>query len=375
MFKEICAKIQAITGRDVGSRGMAKLVVAGDLEIAGALFAAASSTVVLTGFPCRLTCSPPTETDGPSGAAALALGASRLGAPCAIAVDDSSSAVLSSCARAVGLSSPSFELLSFPPRSHWTPADTTRMLAALNNYQHAIAVERAGVAIDGTYRTMRAKVMDEFVAPLDVFLTAGTAAGAGPAVPPCHAPGQDDGQQLAAPPSTKSAHEAAAALVPGFPTSTLALPARTSSGIGDGGNECGMGKVAGAVREHITNGQVIACVTPADALVAAGVSNWGAWAVLAAAEAAVRCSAQKTLPAVYPSPLPAALELVLARPAGCLLPSDEEERALSKAQCEAGAGDGITGAMDGSVDGMPLEVHLQVLAQVRAVLTEYFPAP
>ncbi len=40
-----------------------------------------------------------------------------------------------------------------------------------------------------------------------------------------------------------------------------------------------MGKVLGKVREKIRNGEVMACVTPTDFLIAAGVSNWGGYAI------------------------------------------------------------------------------------------------
>lgn len=41
-------------------------------------------------------------------------------------------------------------------------------------------------------------------------------------------------------------------------------------GVGDGGNELGMGKVKDAVKKHIKNGDVIACDVEADFTVVAG---------------------------------------------------------------------------------------------------------
>lgn len=43
-----------------------------------------------------------------------------------------------------------------------------------------------------------------------------------------------------------------------------------NEGIGDGGNELGMGKVKEAVRRHIKNGDVIACDVEADFTIVAG---------------------------------------------------------------------------------------------------------
>lgn len=42
------------------------------------------------------------------------------------------------------------------------------------------------------------------------------------------------------------------------------------SGVGDGGNELGMGRVKEAVKKHIRNGDVIACDVEADFAVIAG---------------------------------------------------------------------------------------------------------
>ena len=53
----------------------------------------------------------------------------------------------------------------------------------------------------------------------------------------------------------------------------------STTSIGDGGNELGMGKVKEQVENHVKLGEQIACVVPSDYLVAAGVSNWGGYAI------------------------------------------------------------------------------------------------
>lgn len=53
-------------------------------------------------------------------------------------------------------------------------------------------------------------------------------------------------------------------------------------GIGDGGNEIGMGKAHKQVIDHIDNGQQIASAVTTDHLITAGVSNWGGSALVAA---------------------------------------------------------------------------------------------
>ena len=55
----------------------------------------------------------------------------------------------------------------------------------------------------------------------------------------------------------------------------------TTIGIGDGGNEIGMGSLpAEIIAKDIPNGPLIAAQTPSDYLIVAGVSNWGAYGLL-----------------------------------------------------------------------------------------------
>ena len=178
-----------------------------------------------------------------------------------------------------------------------------------------------------------------------------------------------------------------------------------------------MGKVIEKVREYIPKGNVIACATSADHLIAAGVSNWGAWGVLAAAEGAIRygiaandvdgrglpvdvltCVEKATLhlmgseeseasttttknvsitkathqqhkKGIFPSNSDQPFQ---PPPGSWLLPTDSEEKDLVCAMNASGAADGITGERDGSVDGMALEKHLQVLRELRAIVVTEF---
>lgn len=45
------------------------------------------------------------------------------------------------------------------------------------------------------------------------------------------------------------------------------------TGIGDGGNELGMGKVKAAVKAHMPNGSLIACDVAADFAITAGKAH------------------------------------------------------------------------------------------------------
>lgn len=57
-------------------------------------------------------------------------------------------------------------------------------------------------------------------------------------------------------------------------------PRITTIGIGDGGNEIGMGKIPWSViRRNVPNGGLVHCRIATDYLIVAGVSNWGAYAL------------------------------------------------------------------------------------------------
>ncbi len=83
--------IQAIIGTDAGDRGMKSLIVPGDLESAGKALGtlkAKSHVIVLSGFPCCVNDSPPTETDGPPGTFSIARTAAALGHEVTVITED-----------------------------------------------------------------------------------------------------------------------------------------------------------------------------------------------------------------------------------------------------------------------------------------------
>lgn len=385
--------------------------------------------LILTGFPCRTTASPPTETDGPSGAVALAVAALRAGKTAvAIATDDSSHDVLQATVAAAGIADSRFQLLSFPAFTHdgWRvrPATTAaadadaaaaaapepgpltmRLVQLWKEYDHVVAIERAGVCTPGPYTvtgwehllctpqevqsatstassssnssgnssdaaaadagvasaygvqwcTMRAIPMAALVAPLDALVYC----GATPTTTTAATAAADTAEWVtaathpAAPLAWRRLHD----LLGTDAGAAAAAAPRSTTGIGDGGNEAGMGKRKPAVVGHIRNGPGIAAAVPARNLVTAGVSNHGGWALAAAAEAALRLV-----------PGAAAAAALAAQPAGYCVPTVEEDVALVAAMVSAGAADGITGARDGCVDGLTPAVHAALLQRLRHAL-------
>jgi hypothetical protein len=116
-------------------------------------------------------------------------------------------------------------------------------------------------------------------------------------------------------------------------------------GIGDGGNELGMGKVPRAViGRNISLGEQIACRVPVDHLIVAGVSNWGAYALAAG---------------VY--------HLRGLAPGGEVFDPTIEGTVLSLL-VDDGLIDGKTGRAEPTVDGLALVEYLAVLPSLRGLI-------
>ena len=222
--------IERVIHEDVG-RNLTPLFAAGT----GGLYSAASAIAstpaprlgLITGFFVPLGAPPAAETDGPVGAALLAAGLSAVGVRCRIATD---TLCASACAAALRAAS-----VAHVPIDAAAPGEDMSQLAAVwaaHGVTTAVAVERCGPAHDGVPRNMRGADLSVWTSPLHLLFEAG-------------------------------------------PWGTVA--------IGDGGNEIGMGALPAAlIARHIANGAAIACTTPAQHLIVAGVSNWGCYALLGA---------------------------------------------------------------------------------------------
>jgi hypothetical protein len=121
-------------------------------------------------------------------------------------------------------------------------------------------------------------------------------------------------------------------------------------GIGDGGNEIGMGRIADAVRAAVPTGARCRCpcaggnaaATATDHLVVGAVANWGAYA------------------------LEACLAALLERPE--LLHDATLERQLLAASISAGLVDPASGLAEGWMEAMPGETSVAVVTLLRAML-------
>lgn len=112
-------------------------------------------------------------------------------------------------------------------------------------------------------------------------------------------------------------------------------------GIGDGGNEIGMGNLAEVIATAPPPLPRNPCVTRVTCPIIASVSNWGGYGLVAALSKRVGRN---------------------------LLPSVEEERDLIKRAVALGAVDGVRKTPALSVDGVPLDEYSQVLEQLHLYL-------
>lgn len=275
------AAIEALVCRDVG-RKTAELIAAsaGDLAAAASSLGKATRVGLITGFfvPRGEVAAP--ETDGPVGTALLAAALAACGVPARIAVDTPCAGAVRAAVGAAGGGVAVDEV--------GVDEGLDRLVGDWRStgISHAVAIERCGRSADGRPRNMRGVDVSPWTAPLDDLFLAG-------------------------------------------PWIRLA--------VGDGGNEIGMGKLPpGLIARTVPNGEKIACVTSCDRLVVAGVSNWGAYGLMAA--------------------------LAVARPDWAAriatFLTAERDLVVTRATVDkAGAVDGVTALREATVDGFGPEIH------------------
>ena len=260
---------------------------------ATALVSARSGRVgLITGFYVPEGTPPAAETDGPLGAALLARALAAVGVPCRVATDEPCRGACAAALAGAGAREIAIDIVAL--RAPLTPLVETWRRAGIS---HAISIERCGRSADGAPRNMRGQDIGSYTAPLDELFVAG-------------------------------------------PWKTIA--------VGDGGNEIGMGAISRSlIARHVDHGETIACVTPAQHLIVAGVSNWGAYALIGAL-AAMREDWRRTLLA-------------------CL--DETLDRTVLEAMIEQGpAVDGVSRQPTLTVDDLSIAIHHQVLRKIRTLV-------
>jgi hypothetical protein len=291
--------IEALIHQDVG-RNIAPLFAAsrgGLWQAAVALAAARAPRIgLLTGFYVPLGAPPAAETDGPAGAALLARFLSGIGVMCRLLTDAPCASACAAALAGAGLGATPFDSVPIDSVAVGAPLGGTTAAWRGHAIDWIIAIERCGRSAGGPPRNMRGQDISPHAAPLDEVFSAG--------------------------------------------------PWRTI-GIGDGGNELGMGSLpAGLIEAHVAHGATIACVTPATHLIMAGVSHWGAYALIAA------------LGVLRPDWRAAMLD--------CLDPLID--RMILEALVFRGpAVDGVSLRQALTIDSLGLATHQRKLAEIRAI--------
>ncbi|MDP7579727.1 MAG: DUF4392 domain-containing protein [SAR202 cluster bacterium] len=238
------------------------------------------TAVIVTGFYI-LTADAP-ETDGPPGAVAIGNALTSLGYNVVYVSD------LHHLPMLQGLIGSNAKLINFPI----TTDDSSRLFAEdlirELNPSILISIERCGINQQGSYRNMHMKDISLFTGKTDHLFTNHSA----------------------------------------------------SIGIGDGGNEIGMGNLKSVIPDIPTLTEP--CVTTTTELVLCSVSNWGGYGLVA--------SLSKKIGRV-------------------LLPSVAEERDLVKQTTDLGAVDGMSTKQEYKVDGFTLEENSAVVAELHEILT------
>jgi hypothetical protein len=171
--------MERLVQNDEGGRGIAEILLpSGELRDAAQTMLAAKRVAVITGFPCMMKFTPPTETDGPLGALALSKCLLALGKDVVVVTDECNEDVLLACAASTmchktdipSIPAGQFSMESFPAATEFNEADERRLQSLTESVDLVIAIERSGPCKDGRYLTMRGYDMSHLVAPLEMML-------------------------------------------------------------------------------------------------------------------------------------------------------------------------------------------------------------
>ncbi len=344
-------QIERLIRRDPGGRGVASYVhdgaplLSGHLQGAAAgLAESAKAVAIVTGFAIVTPEGVAAETDGPPGALFLARALRELGIEVVLLSDAYGVPVLHAACDCWGLPRDIAREIPFehsdpdhpsrqsndPPHNAGTDAWVNEFLDSPSGRQltHLIAIERVGPShVAASLRDANASLGETRPRAADV--------------PPEHRNVCHNMRGESINRYTAKAHRLFEIIA------ERKLPI-TTIGIGDGGNEIGLGSIPWDVlRQAIAKGSAerIICRIATTWTILAGVSNWGGYA-LGLATAALKDRS------------------VLAR-----LPDDVALRQLIEALVrDAFCVDGVTKRREASVDGLSLDDYLGVFCSLRLAL-------
>ncbi|MDI9476043.1 MAG: DUF4392 domain-containing protein [Natronincolaceae bacterium] len=281
-------KLEKVITYNLDRRGMEGVNLIGELEKAATSLKKADTVLIVTGFVIKDKLFG--ETDGPIGTVSVAKALKMLGKSAIIITDIYSEKILETALELAGLET-TLEIVD-----KYDKTDFYEIILDKYKPDCLISIERPGEAADGLMYSMTGECISGLVPSMDGLF--------------------------------KEAKKRGLCTI----------------GIGDGGNEIGMGKIRRYVVDNVPYGDIIAASFATDYLILAGVSNWGAHALVAA------------------------MSILFNKD---LLYSAETGEKLLKAIVNVGAVNGMTKQNTLTVDGLGLDENIKVFNGIRAVVEEY----
>lgn len=244
--------------------------------------------VIVTGFVVKAAKAG--ETDGPPGALMLAKSFEQMGKKVTLITDPINEHILREGIRVLGVEAP---LIVVTDR---TIDEVTENLLIKNQVSHLLAIERPSCSSDGHFYSMRGECISDYVTNTDILF-----------------------------------HRA----------KKLGI---ITIGIGDGGNEVGMGSIRDYVCDEVPMGAQICATTEVTYLLIGGVSNWVAYGLSAALSIEVEAM---------------------------LMHDAQVEAFLLHRLVAAGAVDGMDKKQIVKVDGIELKKNLEILETIRQIVKRY----
>ncbi|XP_065651476.1 D-glutamate cyclase, mitochondrial [Hydra vulgaris] len=309
--------IEKLTSEDLGNRNIAQLLIKEDFHKAClSLSKNCHSVAIILGFPLfELKC-PSEENDGIAGAVYMANALLNAGKKVTFFVDSFSETLKRFLISSV-IQKESTQVLSIG--TEFTEDNFDFIInkeTGMPKYTHIIAIERPSTSIQGGYRTMKGRSIN--CDPLDKLFNQG------------------------------NNHSDIITI-----------------GIGDGGNEVGMGKVRDKVILNVPYGNEIATNVSCDYLITCGVSNWGGLALAAGMYAITQCPVHERFRRNgigHQNHLSSK---------DSFIPDNKKDELLHRSIAEWNFCDGITGYDGLTVDGLDyFQVHSEKLKALHLILNE-----
>ena len=282
-------QIESLIQQDPGNRFFTSVIQCSQLLASSSRLMHDHRILIVTGFCILDTMTG--ETDGPPGALVLGNALSALGKEVTYVTDDYSYKLLQHGMK-------HYPLTIKSPIISITKEDTYEEIASLLKEfkpDHIIAIERPGIAKDGKTYSMRGERLDHVIPQLDMMLD--------PPFERCY----------------------------------------STTAIGDGGNEMGLGSFYDKIAASVPLGRLIATTTPADYVIPAGISNWGGYAVAGV------------------------LSILSGK---SLFPPEGTERKVVTTMVDAGGVDGCIKQGIVSVDGIDFDLYLSVVQQISQMVNK-----